>query len=47
MNYIKKDRKIYEVVEREVSITDLEFHISQHREQIVKLETEILKMKQL
>ena len=47
MNYIKKDSKIYELTERECSIEDLEFHIVQLREQILKLENEIKEMKKL
>jgi len=47
MNYIKKDSKIYEVTEREVTIKDLEFHKSQLQTQISKLETEIIELKKL
>jgi len=47
MSYIKKDNKIYEVVEQECSVEDLEFHISQLKEQILNLETEIKEMKML
>jgi len=48
MNYIKKkDGNFYKIVEQEVSVADLEFHITQLREQISKLEIEIKEMEKL
>jgi len=45
MVYVKKDDKIYEVIEREVSVKDLEFHITQLQAQIATLENKITEIK--